>query len=716
MGTQGKRRAGRSADPTPRHVVATDVPRTEPVRSGGVRPEIQALRALAVLGVVIYHLWPTRLTGGFVGVDVFFVVSGFLITDHLLREVDRHGRIDLPRFWARRAKRLLPASFLAIAATAAAVYLLVPGNRWPQFGRELLTSTFYVQNWELARQAVDYMALSNVKSPTQHFWSLGVEEQFYVVWPVLILLAALVAARLRRRAVTAVGVLLGLVLVVSLVHSIQLTADDPGRAYFVTTTRAWEFAAGGLLAWLGRSGRASVLGPLTRSVPARTLLSWGGLVAVTAAMVTFGPQTPFPGWTAALPVLGTVAVIAAGAPTGPASPVPFMRWRPVQFVGDVSYGVYLWHWPLIILVPYATAHDLTRTEKLAILIACIALGWMSKTFVEDPIRAPRSRGEGRPLRTFVTVAAASAVVAVGSLALVRWEAPPPPSVGGEVEACVGARAMVDEGCGDPEAIELAADLVSFGEDLPPAEITGCSTSTATAEVRRCEYGAADGDDHVVLIGDSHAARWVEPLDAVADARDWRLSTYTVTGCSMLTTDLIGSIWGFDRTQAENCSQATGTVIDQVLADPTIDTVVLTNRTRLYSAPDLLTPERVESTLRRLVDAGRTVVVLADPPEMSAVPPRSGGSAADCLLRASDPSDCSLPRSEAEFADPMQEGASAAGVPVLDVDDLFCGPDRCYSRIGGLVVYSDDNHLSRSYAWSLHEILGERLDAALAGTG
>lgn len=366
-----------------------------------VRTEIQALRALAVLSVLLFHLWPTRLPGGFVGVDVFFVVSGFLITAHLLKEQTSTGRIGLGRFWARRARRLLPASMLVLLVTATGVYLLVPPSRWPQFGGEIIASALYGENWVLAWQAVDYMALSNVKSPTQHFWTLGVEEQFYIVWPLLLVLLALLSRRLptrRRLDVT----LLGLVLVVlgSLAHSVAFTAASQSMAYFFTTTRVWEFGFGALLAALAARGTLATPGPRTA-----TALSWTGIALIVVAVLSFGPETPFPSFTALLPVVGTSLVILAGAPRARLSPAPLMGMRPVQFLGDVSYGVYLWHWPMIVLIPYALGRDMAAPERFGVLAASIALGWASKAFVEDPVRTGRISARLRSRWTFVAVAA-----------------------------------------------------------------------------------------------------------------------------------------------------------------------------------------------------------------------------------------------------------------------------------------------------------------------
>ena len=271
------------------------------------RPEVQGLRALAVGLVVLYHLWPDRLTGGYVGVDVFFVISGYLITSHLQRELQATGSIQLKRFWARRIRRLLPASLLVLAVSAVGVVALLPATVWMQSARQIGAAALYVQNWALAGDAVDYMAADNVPTVAQHYWSLSVEEQFYLVWPVLILVLARWSWRSRgRRAAPGRGMLVpGLVVLAlaSLAWSVVATATDRSAAYFVTPTRVWEFAAGALLALLG----VARLGP---SRGAGLALGRAGRDRRVRAAVR--RRHAFPGWIALVPVLGTVAVIAAG--------------------------------------------------------------------------------------------------------------------------------------------------------------------------------------------------------------------------------------------------------------------------------------------------------------------------------------------------------------------------------------------------------------------
>ena len=291
-------------------------------------PEIQVLRAVAVTLVVIYHYWPRFLTGGYVGVDAFFVISGYLITSHLLREVDRTGTVRLWAFYARRARRLLPASIVVLLFVGLGTFLLLPTDLWASTAHEMTASGFYVQNLWLASKAVTYSASNDVASPIQHYWSLSAEEQFYLVWPSLIIFSCLAARRwLRGRTTRNIGLTLILVTAGSFAFSVWVTQSHRAAAYFITPTRAWEFGAGALVVLLMRKWAP----PL----PLAVALRWLGLIALLASAWFFSNATPFPGYAAALPVIATAAVIVAGD-TGPGDPSSLVfRRRPVQWVGDV---------------------------------------------------------------------------------------------------------------------------------------------------------------------------------------------------------------------------------------------------------------------------------------------------------------------------------------------------------------------------------------------
>ena len=360
-----------------------------------MRLDIQALRAVAVATVVVYHLVPSILPGGFVGVDVFFVISGFLITLHLIERPPTTGS-DLLSFWARRIRRLLPASLFVLAASVAATWALLPETRWQSTADHARAAALYYVNWVLQADAVDYLRMDQTPTVVQHFWSLAVEEQFYLLWPVLILALTLLA---RRR--YAIG--LGTVVAASLGYSVYLTASDPAAAYFSTWTRMWELGAGGLVAVAAPMVAARLHGSRFTA----GAIAVAGWIAVIASCFVITNQTPFPGWAAVLPVMGTMLIIAAQ------SEVKWQAWRPVQWLGDASYSVYLWHWPLLLIVPVALEHGVGSPgrgllDNVAIVAATLLLSGLTKSFVEDRFRTPRWTGRRRA--TYALAVAGMALV------------------------------------------------------------------------------------------------------------------------------------------------------------------------------------------------------------------------------------------------------------------------------------------------------------------
>jgi len=664
-----------------------------------VRPEIQALRAAAVLVVVLYHLWPARLPGGFVGVDVFFAISGFLITGHLMREVQSTGRVQLSRFWARRARRLLPASLTVLVLTAIAVVVVVPRSLWGQFLRAVAGSVLYVQNWVLASDSVDYLAADNVETPVQHFWSLGVEEQFYVAWPLLIALALVLA---RRRSVQrprrTVGVLLAVVFAVSLVLSIVLTATDPASAYFVTHTRAWEFAAGGLLAIVA----PDVLRAGTR---ARTLLAWSGWGMIALAVVTFTGATPFPGFTALLPVVGTLLVIAAGSPEGRWSPTPLAEFGPVRLLGDVSYSLYLWHWPLIVLVPYALGRDLDARVKLLILVVAVTLAWLSKVLIEDPSRTAKALTLRRPRWTFAAMAAGMVIaLIVPTVGLVQARAAEEDSdrqtqalLGGDVP-CFGAAAFADESiCANPDLRDtLVPSTAAVFDDTDGA--FDCYRPEGSPDATPCHFGSDDADaPRVALVGDSHAAMLVPGLSEQVADEGWSLDVFVGWGGAWTDPSTFGA--GPQRTYMQ--------AVDTALRSGDYDVVLATAR-RDPTQTEQESSTRVaamETAWRETQDSGTRVVVLRDNPTITQ-------EALDCVTQAADGADtstCSVSSADA-FAgtDDLVVAADDTGADVVDLASFFCRDDTCPIVIGNVIVYRDQHHITATFSKTLAPYLMERL--------
>lgn len=381
-------------------------PSSPTVVRASVRPEIQALRAVAIGCVVLYHFWPAVLPAGFVGVDVFFVVSGFLITGLLLRDAERFGRVRLREFYVRRARRILPAALVVLSACAVATLLLVPRAEWRPFLQQVLSSGLYVQNWHLARDSQIPQRADLESTPVQHFWSLSVEEQFYLVWPLLIIAALLLATRLGGRRLAVVAAVPGVATIASFVHGVILTGQEHNVAYFSTLSRAWEFGVGGLLAVL-----PAIVGERLRRT--RALATWAGLAAIAVAALTFTDHEVFPGWIALLPVLGTAAVIWAGMPRAALSLAPVAGLRPVQWFGGISYSLYLWHWPIIMFTPYLTGRPSQAPVMVLLLVLSIVVADASKRWIEDPFRRVVPRDELRmPRARRIGMASGAAIAAV----------------------------------------------------------------------------------------------------------------------------------------------------------------------------------------------------------------------------------------------------------------------------------------------------------------
>jgi len=698
-----------------------------PPTSTLVRPEIQALRAVAVMVVVVFHLWPKSLPGGYVGVDVFFAISGFLITLHLLREVQRTGTVSIPGFWARRARRILPAALVVLLACAITTIAVVPQIHWDQFFREIRASTAYVENWQLAADAIDYQAQDYTPSSVQHFWSLSAEEQFYLVWPVLILASVLIVSgrrRRRRRRRSAVrhrsiAIVLGTFTAASLVYSILHTDANPLEAYFVTPTRAWEFGAGGLLALLAI--RSSTSHPRLRAA-----LSWLGLAAIAVTVATYSSKTPFPGYMALLPILGAVAVMWAGAPAAALAPTALLRLPPVQFLGNVSYSIYLWHWPLIVLAPFVLERDLDTPTSLTILVLTIFLAWITKILVEDPIRKGPFLTVRKARWTFGFAAIATAIVfAVVASGVSKLNSD---LAKGEKESlqviaahpdCFGAAAH------DPEHpcsnSKLRLSVVPTPAVAARTRNSPCGRMPQVA-VPTCSFGVAkdEATKRFALMGDSHAQAWRAAMEVVAQSKGWQGISVTHTGCGF--SKVIKKIPEPFRTQ---CVDWVKKVPKWFAANPDVDTVFVsgfsggTVDVSQGKSPYKAAVAGYVNAWKSLPATVKHIIVLRDNPLVE----RQGKTAA-CVERAinhkkpAGPA-CAVPRRDALLLDPAASAADkikAAGrATTINMTAFMCDRRNCEPVIGGALVYKDLHHLTRVFAATLGPYIQRAYDR-LPGVG
>jgi peptidoglycan/LPS O-acetylase OafA/YrhL len=691
----------------------------QPARLPRFMPEVQALRALAVMLVLLFHVSGGRLpTGGYVGVDVFFVVSGFLITGHLWREAEASGRVSIRRFYGRRARRLLPAASCVLVLTLMGVYLWVPETQWVEFGRQLVASAFYGENWALALNAVDYAAPGANTSPVQHFWSLAVEEQFYLAWPWLIVTAAAISYRRGPQRLVTMATL-GLVTVLSLGASLWMTAVDPAFAYFATPARAWEFGAGGLAVFVRQ------LTPQLRG-SARVGLQWLGVALILGSALALDAGSPFPGWLALVPVAGTAAVLLAGDVRGRVSLAPVVSWRPVQWVGDISYSLYLWHWPLLILLPFALGAGLSLSERLLVLPVSLVLAHVSKKYVEDFFRADRPRiaatpvgAERGPLRLhrngFVVAAAGCLVVCLGSALMVQTASAKITTAEGALSAtladpprCFGAAAVPSAGQSCPESVSgttypapVIAENDNFGATPAGKE---CFAQGRDRRSQPCRFDHSDGgtSTRVALVGDSHAAQWEPALEQIALHQHWSLSVYTKSGCPLSDLPPATAAARF----GDACAAWNADVQQQVAAEHFSLVFVSGLSGQKYAAPAGQTAvSGLEASWRRITSTGAQVVALRDNPN----PSKSGVSdIPTCVAAHADYRLCATPAELALQVDPQVEASAHTGVKLLDLSRYFCLDGRCPAVIGHVIVYRGQQHVTATYMRTLAPFLEDEL--------
>ena len=672
-----------------------------------MRTDIQALRAVAVALVVLNHLWPGRLGGGYVGVDVFFVISGFLITGHLMKEVEGTDRLRFLRFYARRARRLLPAATLVLVVSAVATFLVLPFPAWERTAWETISSALYVENWYLAARSVDYMALNDQATAAQHYWSLSVEEQFYLVWPALLVGAWLLG---RRRPGVVVATILVAGVLSFTVGEIAVQSGSPS-AYFVTYGRVWEFAAGALVALLGaRRARQSRWDGVAGGL---------GFAAIVVAALVYDDTTAFPGVNAVLPVLGTAAVIWAG--TGrKRNWHDLVTAHPVsQWLGGISYSLYLWHWPLIILVPPALGRPRDLVLSVAILASSLLLADLTKRFVEDRFRSRGawSRSTGRSLVGAGVLMIATVLVGTslaGAHARENAKFQPPPIA--QVEACLGPNALTDpEECADPYGPVTTATPGALAEYFwapdECGELTQEFSQGSSLTTRHCDFSAGRADaEQVWLVGDSHAQQWQGLVLDLARERGWDVTVSLLGGCPITDASYVGF-----RTvaTAEDASRCDGWSEDvrRAVVEQRPDVVFTSSAARLEQIDDGSGRPQVDQMSDALTrvwtqwrDAGVTVVPIADPPFNGEV------RDPDCVTQQEDdPVACAVDRSSAQPTDPMMRAADRVdGVSPLDLTDYFCDDSRCYAVIGGLAVYYDADHLNLAYVRQFRDIDSDRL--------
>ncbi|GAB3650691.1 acyltransferase family protein [Glycomyces tarimensis] len=688
-------------------------------RPGHWRPDIEGLRAVAVGVVIAAHIGFPFMAGGFVGVDVFFVISGFLITSLLLREIDRTGTVSLAGFYARRAVRLLPAAATVLLATLVASWLWLPRTRLGEVAADTAAAALNVINFRLAVEGTDYLNAESEPSPLQHFWSLAVEEQFYLVWPLILIAIAALGARIAKTGepqahedrdptqckarglrhggrTTAITGFLVLVGAGSFYLSVTRTADDPVWSYFGIHTRAWELALGALIA-VGAARLQRLPGALA------ALASWAGLALVVASVFVLDEDTVFPGYAAAMPVAGAALVIAAGCAPHRFGARSLLGIAPAQYVGKISYGLYLWHWPIIMIAPAALGIEEPRLRHMLLLMV-VAFLLTAATFslVEQPIRTRRPLVQV-PSRALALGGALMVCALAASFVAVTQ--PAQNQEGTTAAEVTGNDATVWQLLGDSSDVEdvpvnLTPSLDDAREDKPLTYDEGCMTMQAGTDLAEdCWFGDPDGDRIMILFGDSHAAHWFPPLNQLAQASGWKMLVLTKAACSAPMVEEFNEERGREYTE---CAEWRDKALEEI-EEQEPDMVIASNSDNkevLADDPDQAWIDGWVETAERLTETADEVYVIADTAW-------GVGNVPACLSEhPEDATECVNDLDDAIFFPERREAAmeavSDAGAEVIDPIPWICDTEegKCPVVVGNLLVYRDDNHLSSRFASEL----------------
>ncbi|OBK44633.1 acyltransferase [Mycobacterium sp. 1081908.1] len=717
----------------------------------GFRDDIEGLRGFTLLAILGFHISMPGVSGGFVGPDIFFEISGFVITGQLWRQVSTTGTIGLRKFYGARARRLLPVSATVGVVTAIAAALLLPLVQAQSALKDAIACALYVPNFWFIVQQVDYFA-GGVPSPFQHYWTLGVEEQFYLLWPPMIVGTAWLIRRLRRRAKADAAppqppsrspyvVLVSVVAAVSFALSLLITYVMPLAAYFSLFTRAWQLAAGALVAltaeyWRRLPPRAAVI------------TGWAGMAMVLWACVFLTPDVPYPGTAALLPVLGTALVLGAGCSTPSQGAGRVLGWSPMRAIGRLSYSWYLWHWPVLVFAPILVGHPLGLAGKfVAAVVVSGGLGWLTLRFIENPLRyaAPLRKS---PMKSLAVGGVATSAAACVGVALLMWVSslpmPVPVALGAQATPLTITAPVRPTGDGIDAydaavqnvfsqvqaAVAASADVKAVPSNLNPTlgdaagEVgamlfNGCLRAPFQSGQPECAMGDTGSKTTVAMVGDSHSSMWIPAFRQIGTQRPWRLEAMAKAACPMMDLPVANPIVSPLVEYLQKCGQWRGQIMDRLRAEH--PALVMVSVFRGYTAThsngflsgfssyDAAWNDGLTRLVRQLRETGAKVLVLGPLPHLTTSVP-------GCLSEhLNDATACSPPMWYAFDRPGMAAEAAAVkagGGQYADLSELFCTAKRCPVVVGNTLVYVDGGHLTLEYSRLMAPAIAALADRAL----
>lgn len=679
----------------PRHTITAQQKLKDGLPERRYLPELHGVRGLALAGVVLFHLFGNGRVSG--GIDIFLAVSGFLFTGMLLREAAATGgRVDPLKYYGRLIRRILVPATIVIAATLAAGLLISPVTQHRQLWSEARASLLYFENFELISSQLAYGAAGPDTSPFQHFWSLSVQGQFYIIWPAIAILSVLVAKRLRTSAARIMGLLVTVILVASFVYAIYVGSFNQDENYLMTITRAWELAFGGLLALAG--------GTIRLPQPLRGIGGWVGLALVVSCGLVLDGGQLFPGPWALWPLLGlTLTLISAGPQGGDHDPTwsatRFLSNRPLAWIGDHAYGLYLWHWPLLIYYLEIRDRDAVGWRgALVILAITLALAMLMYRYIEQPLQRAGKHGPVKQhfINRITVWAGASTLIITGLV----------------MAPMTQASAQLDTTYGDldpatyPGAAQyFMTDPVPDAEPFPALEnveeykpahlhrdcVQKMGDAPGTDEVTVCEDENAP--EHptatIVLAGGSHAGHYEAAFKTLARKYDWEVLIVLKSSC----------VFGWEQRPDETmCGQWNENFVTW-LGDNDVDLVV-TPGTRQDPSQD--TEYVVDAAPRwwdKITATGTDLLLVRGTP-------RNTGSVPACLAEGKSAQECGPSKHKFAETNPLENMELPDKAHPVDMTKYVCPKiedpqvENCDAVVGNVVGWFDGHHFTAPFAQSL----------------
>ena len=660
------------------------------------RTEIQGLRTLAAFLIALHHIWFGRVSGG---VDVFFVVSGFLLTGSLAREVTQTSWVRVGQFWTRIARRIFPAAYFIIGVCIVGTWVWVSKVFWPETFEDIRAAATYSANMRFAETSVDYLAQDDFKSPVLHFWAMSIQGQFYLVLPVFMLIAWKLGVLLRIRRTWILPIMISLVTLISFVYSVVRTYDTPTSTYFSSFARVWEFGLGALLSLFIARIKVSAL--------ISSVMSWVGIVVFVGTGI-FIVTVPFPGYIALVPTLAAVLLIVAGNASGKVPlhniPMRFLRTKPLVRLGDYSYSFFLWHWPILVFGKlHFDADSASPLGGIAVMALALVLSVFTVRFIENPFLRIR-RGE-RKLITLPELGSVVAVIALvfGSTFMLNRSAYADTqkevvdqqditdsiNADQDVDAAAAAiKKMAEATILDPSK-PITPDPLVANQDLPLPRRIDCLKILAAELTPQCAFYGTPGRPRIILLGGSHSLHWFAPIYAIAQKYNLELLSLSRPGCR----------FGSDR--GERCDVWIEQVLQYIERDP--PKYIFATATTARDQDEKVGTGFVENW-RRVEKLGVQVFAIRDNPEFPDNPTA-------CVDENRDnPAECALPRDELlapvnpvnDIVDPP------SNVTFIDLSDYLCTSTTCHVVRDNIMMYRDPDHLTQTFSLFLMPLIEQAM--------